>query len=265
MTKHLVLGNGESRAWFNPSEKKIVTNDVITWGCNAIYRDGDVNNLVAIDHGIQQEIHDSGYHKWNQCWFADWNILPASVVDGLLITADFAEDFVHKSKKVTDQCVIAGADPKLRAEKIKSATEQFPNLDMKDLQIKMGKDVGVWITYVNEDDSIKDIDFPKKWSAGNTAIHLACQQGAKEVYLLGFDLSSPNKLINNIYKGTEYYFPEDARGFTPVSWMNQMGVVFNEFPDTQFYWVDYEDQGVFSEKNIRYLTKAKLCDILNIQ
>ena len=182
-----------------------------------------------------------------------------------MITADFAEDFVHKSKKVTDQCVIAGADPKLRAEKIKSATEQFPNLDMKDLQIKMGKDVGVWITYVNEDDNIKNIDFPKKWSAGNTAIHLACQQGAKEVYLLGFDLSSPNKLINNIYKGTEYYFPEDARGFTPVSWMNQMGAVFNEFPDTQFYWVDYEDQGVFSEKNIRYLTKTELCDILNIQ
>jgi hypothetical protein len=44
-----------------------------------------------------------------------------------------------------------------------------------------------------------------------------------------------------------------------------MGTVFNEFPDTQFYWVDYEDQGVFSEKNIRYLTKTELCDILNIQ
>ena len=75
MTRHLVLGNGESRAWFNPNENKINENNVITWGCNAIYRDGDVNNLVAIDYGIQQEIHDSGYHKWNQCWFADWNLL----------------------------------------------------------------------------------------------------------------------------------------------------------------------------------------------
>jgi hypothetical protein len=82
---------------------------------------------------------------------------------------------------------------------------------------------------------------------------------------LGFDLSSPNKLINNIYKGTDYYFPEDARGFTPVSWMNQMGTVFNEFPDTQFYWVDYENKDIFSEKNIRYLTKAELCDTLNIR
>ena len=54
--KHLVLGNGESRAWFNPSEIKIADKNVLTWGCNAIYPDGHVDNLVAIDYGIQQEI-----------------------------------------------------------------------------------------------------------------------------------------------------------------------------------------------------------------
>ena len=260
----LVLGNGESRAWFNPSETKIQTTGVVTWGCNAIYRDGDVNNLVAIDYGIQQEIHDSGYHKWSKCWFADWNVLPASAADGLLMGFDFPENFIHKSKNVTDQCVIAGTDPVTLNEKIESAIKQFPNLDMKDLQIKMNKDVGVWITYVNEDDGIRDIDFPKKWAAGTTALHLACQDGAKEVYMVGFDLSSPDKLINNSYKGTDYYFPEDARGFTPVSWMKQLGIVFNEFPDTQFYWVGREEDGVFLEKNIRYLTKEEICDKLKI-
>ena len=47
MTRHLVLGNGESRAWFNPSEKLSfkwkTSNDVTTWGCNAIHRDGHVD------------------------------------------------------------------------------------------------------------------------------------------------------------------------------------------------------------------------------
>jgi len=128
----------------------------------------------------------------------------------------------------------------------------------------MGKDIGVWITYVNEDDNIKDIDFPKKWAAGTTALHLACQDGAKEVYMVGFDLSSPDKLINNIYKGTDYYFPEDSRGFTPSNWMRQLSIVFNEFPDTQFYWVDHEEDDVFLEKNIRYLTKEEICDKLKI-
>jgi len=138
---------------------------------------------------------------------------------------------------------------------------------MKDLQLKMNKDVGVWITYVNEDNKIKNIEFPIGWSAGSTAIHLACQQEAKEVYMVGFDLSSPDKLINNIYKGTDYYFPEDAKGFTPVSWMNQLKTVFKEFPDTQFYWVDWAQSTppCYNINNVRYLTKTELCDTLNIR
>ena len=38
-------------------------DDVVTWGCNAIYRDGPhyVDNLVAMDYAMQQEIYDSGW------------------------------------------------------------------------------------------------------------------------------------------------------------------------------------------------------------
>ena len=43
---------------------------------------------------------------------------------------------------------------------------------MKDLRMKMEKDVGVWITYVDEEDSINTIDFPVGWSAGNTVSRL---------------------------------------------------------------------------------------------
>jgi len=61
MHKALVIGNGESRSWFKPCHQHILDNTVITWGCNAIYRDGFVHNLVAVDYGMQQEIYDSGY------------------------------------------------------------------------------------------------------------------------------------------------------------------------------------------------------------
>ena len=40
--------------------------------------------------------------------------------------------------------------------------------------------------------------------------------------MLGFDLSSPDKLINNIYKGSKYYYPEDMKGFNPKNWLNQL-------------------------------------------
>ena len=56
----LVIGNGESRSWFR-SPRWVAMDDVITWGCNAIYRDGPhyVDNLVAMDYAMQQEIYDS--------------------------------------------------------------------------------------------------------------------------------------------------------------------------------------------------------------
>ena len=56
MSKHIVYGNGESRP-----RKPIVGGDFITWGCNAIYRDFTVDNLVSVDYNMQQEIYRSGY------------------------------------------------------------------------------------------------------------------------------------------------------------------------------------------------------------
>ena len=67
------------------------------------------------------------------------------------------------------------------------------NLDMKILK-RNCKRCGYWITYVDDNDPVKNIDFPRGWAAGTTALHLACQQGAKEVYMLGFDLSSQTNL-----------------------------------------------------------------------
>jgi hypothetical protein len=135
---------------------------------------------------------------------------------------------------------------------------------MKDLQMKLEKDVGIWITYVYEDDNINTIDFPIGWSTGNTAIHLACQSGATEIYILGFDLSSYDEPLNNLYKGTDNYLPSDAKGFNSVNWKNQMQTVFREFKDVQFSWVDAKEQFI-QENNLSYLTKAEFCDTISLQ
>ena len=134
---------------------------------------------------------------------------------------------------------------------------------MKDLRAKMEKDVGVWVTYVEEDDNINTVDFPIGWSAGNTALYLACQSGAEEVYILGFDLSSYDEPLNNIYKGTDNYLSSDAKGFNSVNWKDQMQTVFEEFKDVKFYWVDARDDSI-QENNLSYLTKTDFCDTLKI-
>ena len=56
LMKHIVYGNGESRP-----RKPIVGGDFITWGCNAIYRDFVLDNLVSVDYNMQQEIYRSNY------------------------------------------------------------------------------------------------------------------------------------------------------------------------------------------------------------
>ena len=73
MVKHIVYGNGESR----PKDKIIGGEWTTTWGCNAIYRDIAVDNLVSVDYPMQQEIYESGYAMNNKCWFSDWELLPA--------------------------------------------------------------------------------------------------------------------------------------------------------------------------------------------
>ena len=273
MNKALVIGNGESRAWFNPRRHRISDNKVVTWGCNAIYRDGYVHNLVAVDYAMQQEIYDSGYCLDNPEYgdtkvvhFANWSPLPADVADVMFMGYNIPEAFIHKSRNRTNNCVISGKDPLTLQERIEFAIEMNPNLDMKDLKQKMEKDVGIWITYVEPNDNVVSINLSHTvgWSAGNTALYLACQARPEKVYILGFDLSSYNDSLNNMYKGTDNYLPSDAKGFNPENWYNQMRAVFREFSlsNTKFYLVDSEVK--FDEDNVYYITKNELCEELII-
>lgn len=270
MTKAVVFGNGESRRWVDTALWNI---DAQTWGCNAIYRDMWVDNLVSVDYAMQQEIYSEDLcQDTMQLHFANWSPVPAEIADMMFMGYDIPEAFIHKTERAghhTEQCVISGKDPVTLHENVEAAISMHPDLDMKDLSMKMEKDIGIWITYVKDNDGVKSIDYPVGWSAGNTALHLACQEGVEEVYLLGFDLSSYDEPLNNIYKGTDNYLPSDAKGFNSVNWLNQMHTVFTEYKNTTFCWVDpiHRKGEIFDRDyyNIRYLTKEQFCDKFNIQ
>ena len=70
----VVYGNGKSRLKWDL--KQNLHYDIITWGCNRIYNDTVVDNLVAVDFHISHMVYESGYANNNKCWFASWNILP---------------------------------------------------------------------------------------------------------------------------------------------------------------------------------------------
>jgi len=120
-----------------------------------------------------------------------------------------------------------------------------------------GTDNGLYIIWVDEEDMVTPIDFPREWDSGTTAIHLACQEGYDEVYLLGFDLDPSRGIINNIYKGTQNYENSDAK---ESKWKidvqkEKMKVIFNEFKDTKFIWAEPQhDTQNFSFNNLTYET-----------
>jgi len=235
MNRHIVYGNGESRAQLtgpvNPS-------GFTTWGCNAIYRDFTLDNLVSVDYNMQQEVYESGYAFKNKCWFTDWSVLPN--FDASLMKMGWADSdgtIFETARLSKTDCVVQGKTRELVESNILDAMSQNPNLVEKDLRQKMEKDIGLYITWVDKDDQVMKIDYPRGWSAGNTALYLACKAGAEEVYMLGFDGSSYSENLNNIYKGSKNYLPEESRGLNTINWDNQFKILQKEFPDVKFYKV----------------------------
>jgi len=78
-------------------------------------------------------------------------------------------------------------------------------------------------------------DEPFQWGSGPYAVLLAAKL-SKERYvnLVGFDLYSNDKLVNNVYKNTQGYDSKDKSAVDPRYWIHQIGKVFEHFPKTQF-------------------------------
>jgi hypothetical protein len=115
---------------------------------------------------------------------------------------------------------------------------------------------GLYITWVDEDDRIRDIDIPREWSSGTTAIHLACRHGASKIYLMGFDLSE--NPLNNVYEEFQrgQKMDSDPHRFCHRSdWTNEMKTVMQEFCNTEFIWVEpHENSMKFDMNNLTYDT-----------
>jgi hypothetical protein len=76
-------------------------------------------------------------------------------------------------------------------------------------------------------------DEPFQWGSGPYAVLLAAGL-AKEVKLLGFDLHSKTKTVNNVYKDTIGYDASTKNAVDPRYWMHQIGQVFKWYPKRKF-------------------------------
>ena len=98
---HIVYGNGESR----PREP--LSGNFTSWGCNAIYRDFVVDNLVVIYYPMQQEVYESDYPLTHKCWFSDWELLPEGFDPQMVLIMNDGPVY-ETSKKDRKSCVVQG-------------------------------------------------------------------------------------------------------------------------------------------------------------
>ena len=78
-------------------------------------------------------------------------------------------------------------------------------------------------------------DEPFQWGSGPYAVLIAARfSKERTVNLIGFDLYSNTKTVNNVYKDTPSYDSSDKRAVDPRYWIHQIGMVFRCFPKIQF-------------------------------
>ena len=286
MSKALVIGNGKSRAWFR-SPRWVAADDVVTWGCNAIYREGPVDNLVAMDNAMKFEIHASGYPKKHQCWFSSWNVIDSTVWSIIKHDCGVPEYFIHENEDETPLCVINEYKSNTLQDLVNETLKQNPHYSMDDVKKELiskdwrYKDAGYWISYISGRDKIASIE-EQYQSAGCAALALACddrhlpdgtfQEGAKEVYMIGFDMEDSDSL----YRGTASYVSENAdidnEQNILLGWATCLDSIFDKYKDVSFYWVDCRIRGQVwhgaalddYHLNVGYLTKNEVCAKINI-
>jgi hypothetical protein len=84
-------------------------------------------------------------------------------------------------------------------------------------------------------------------NAGAVATYMACFDGHKKVYLMGFD-NQTGERNNNVYAGTAFY-DSDAIKVSSAKWEQSMLRVFKTFPEVSFIRVEARGETIKSWKS----------------
>ena len=238
MSKVFVLGNGESR---NGIDLESLRGKGKIYGCNALYRDFAPDGLVCVDGGMMHEVYESGYALKHKCYFRSWTKLPEFIYDDMSNLDTLMEwsssSRVENDKGNRTQFVMNGTDP----SQMQRLYEHHKQIGSDETTMKqLFSQHKQWITWVEDEDKVEVIsDEYSGWSAGPTAVRVSIDaHDPTEVYLLGFDMTSADGKINNIYKGTDNYLSFDSAVTPHTNWVDQHMVNFDNFPSIKFYRVN---------------------------
>ena len=219
------IGNGESRKDIDLYKYKPFGK---MYGCNAIYRDHPdlCDCITAVDHGITHEVYHAGMAQKIPCYFRGWTPVPSFSYDKVLadsLSVEGVEEAIKKGILITNergdskQYVIHGGN----LQCIVAILKKDGGVIKKD-----GNHATVKVSWIKEPDyshSLDDIDEPKDhgWACGATSGLVAAKvERPNEIFLVGHDLYSHNKFLNNLYKSTKHYTAEGNSPTPAINWIN---------------------------------------------
>ena len=248
------LGNGQSRQGLDLQKMKDYATVI---GCNAIYRDFTPDILVALDSRISHEIYRKANHNNMKIHLGYWTPVPIYVAKEMLKTMADKTNIVWND---SEEVVYHGADGVFT--------------------LTRGHNLGLtYITGVSKEDKIINIEPDVDgfgYATGSRSVYLACELGAKEVYIVGHDLYSDTEKVNNIYAGSKSYAEKDALAARPdnpdetFNWILQHKNTFDKFPSVQFYKVnkgaeaktDMPIKEWSTCPNLKYITQEEMAQSL---
>lgn len=80
-----------------------------------------------------------------------------------------------------------------------------------------------------------------QWGSGGHGLNVACTLAPKFVVMIGFDLYSTTKFVNNIYKGTEHYLDSNKNPVDPSYWIYQTAKIFEHYPNIKFIQIQDDE------------------------
>ena len=110
------------------------------------------------------------------------------------------------------------------------------------------------------------------WSSGPTALNFASLNGAKTIYILGFDyrgIGDRHETVNNIYAGTVNYKRETDKATYYGNWQRQTSLVIKRNPQTRYIRVVekaeyFVPENLIGLDNLEHITVSKFKEIIGI-
>ena len=233
-----VLGNGPSR------DRSKTRYDGITYGCNSINTEMDVDVLVVMDTWYQFKVIASGYPLEHECLFGEWNPMPIGVPPESLNPShyDLYEFNPEDRKRATDWYYYA------------TSTENYEKAKKENYALPYWKPDCGYICWVGENYKIKEIDYGviplgDFWPgvnirppSGAYALQEALKGGHDRVEVIGFDsiagvFSTTSQMAYNKHDSADDKMIEERLD----KWMVFYKTVTEHYNEIEIIWHTKED------------------------